>query len=456
MAAAGSERQAHDGATPTTAARRRARAPVRAGPAGRRRRRSAARATGRAAAALWRQARAARARPRPARAERCPCPGGVVRDESFGVAASTPLPRPNVRTATISGSTGGCGPRPISQADVAVSATPQPSAAAPSATASARRPRRPHRSAFPLATVGTTGTEAAPLEAWSRWSSCAGRRRAWERFGQGAEVDDAVAHGEHLGSVADHQQGAARGECGQGVDDRGLGVGVDPFGGLVEEQQRAVGHAGRAPPVAAAPWTGPRRPRRRGCRAARRGRPVRPRPPRHRGRRAGRGDVVGDRARQQHRPLRHPRDPPQPGVPVHVGEIDPADGDPSRVRDAQAEQQVEEGGLAHAAAAAQADARAGWHGQVEPVQHPAAAATVGDEPGDAHRHPRGVGGRCRARQARAARAPRTPPRPRPGPRRSRGNARPPHAAAGRPPGPARAPAARWPGRACRPRGAGRS
>ena len=117
--------------------------------------------------------------------------------------------------------------------------------------------------------------------------------------------------------MAHDQRRAARGDRGKGGDDRGLGVGVDPFGGLVEQQQRPVGQHGagkRDAPLLAGGQAAAVLPDRRVQRdvEGRCGRGGDDR--RVGGVGAGQPDVGGDVARHEHRPLGHPRDPAQPGV----------------------------------------------------------------------------------------------------------------------------------------------
>ena len=194
--------------------------------------------------------------------------------------------------------------------------------------------------------------------------------------------------------MADHDGAAAREHAGQRGHDRGLGLGVDALGGFVEQEQRPVGeqragegHAALLP--------------RRQARAAladpgvegdveaggpgRRGHVVvgrlGPRQP----------QVVGHGADDQHRALRHPGDPLPPGGGIDVGEVDPADGDPPALGTPEPEQQVEQGRLARAAGAADADGLGGSDPQPEPLEHRPGAAVDGDvlHP---QRHARGVGG----------------------------------------------------------------
>ena len=178
--------------------------------------------------------------------------------------------------------------------------------------------------------------------------------------------------------MADQHHGASRRDAVQRLDDRRFGVGVDALGRFVQQQERSVGEhrsgerdapllsGGQPVPVLADRGVerDVERGRVGGCRDQSRG-----------GERLTQPDVVGDRAAHQHRTLRHPGDAAQPGVAVDVGQVDTAHQHPTLVGRAQAEQQVDQCGLATAAGAAHPEHGSRLQQQVHPTrfraQHPA-------------------------------------------------------------------------------------
>ena len=139
---------------------------------------------------------------------------------------------------------------------------------------------------------------------------------------------------------------------------------------------------------------------------------------------------VGDAARLEQRPLRHPGELPAPGGRADRREIDAGDGRPAGIRVDEAEEQREERRLAGAARPDDRHTLARLQLEVDAVQHPP-ALRVGDshllEPQNAGLG-RGAGRRLPAPRARSAR---TGGRRRRARRRSHGTAPTPCAAARR-------------------------
>ena len=187
--------------------------------------------------------------------------------------------------------------------------------------------------------------------------------------------------------------GAGRQQPADGGEEVGLSLVVEAGGGLVEEEQRRVADQrtsqGETLPLAGR-QSGPSLSERSGGTVGQSvdnfGEPGGLERRRHLGVccvRPAEPHVLGDRAREQVRPLRHPADPPSPVGQVELSQVHATEPDTAGVGKAKAEEDREDGRLAAPARTGQRDHFARLHDKVEVVHGRDPSSGVGDlEPTD--------------------------------------------------------------------------